>query len=81
MTIEGALQLDIGGTALRRARFTPIRPSDSLATIMKTQQSAKIRELEGALIAAGIIGLDAQARALGLSRSTMWTLLKSNRIE
>jgi predicted DNA-binding transcriptional regulator AlpA len=45
---------------------------------MKMRQSAKIRELGQALTAAGIVSLDAQAKVLGLSRSTTWTLLKGN---
>jgi hypothetical protein len=44
----------------------------------KTRQAAKIRELGDALIASGIVTLDAQAAALGLSRSTTWTILKGN---
>jgi hypothetical protein len=43
---------------------------------MKTRQSLKIREFEGALIRAGYTTLDQQAKALGLSRATTWTLLK-----
>jgi hypothetical protein len=45
---------------------------------MKARQAAKIREIGGALIAAGIGGLDEQAKALGLSRSTTWTILKGS---
>ena len=43
---------------------------------MKAQQSAKIRQLGEALVASGIVMLDDQANALGLSRSTTWTILK-----
>jgi len=43
---------------------------------MKVRQSSKIRELGDALITAGFITLDQQAKALGLSRSTTWTVLK-----
>lgn len=42
----------------------------------KDRQVAKIKELADALVAAGYVSLDAQARALGLSRSTTWTILK-----
>jgi predicted DNA-binding transcriptional regulator AlpA len=45
---------------------------------MKALQSAKIRELGYALAMAGILSLDKQAEALGLSRSTTWTILKGN---
>ena len=44
----------------------------------KARQSTKIKELGAALAAAGLVGLDEQARALGLSRSTAWTILKAN---
>jgi hypothetical protein len=42
---------------------------------LKLLQSAKLREIRAALEADGFIGLDAQATALGLSRSTAWTIL------
>src|SRR3982074_1888353 len=45
---------------------------------MKARQSCKIRELGDALITAGFLTLDEQARALGLSRSTAWAVLKAN---
>jgi hypothetical protein len=40
-------------------------------------QAAKIRELREALIHAGFVALDEQAIALGISRSTAWTILRS----
>jgi hypothetical protein len=40
-------------------------------------QSAKIGELRQALIYAGFVTLDEQAIALGVSRSTAWTILRS----
>lgn len=43
----------------------------------KERQSAKLKELSDALIAAGFLSLDEQATALGLSRSTTWTILKA----
>jgi hypothetical protein len=45
---------------------------------MKARQSAKLREFREALFAAGLRALDQQAGALGLSRSTTWTILKGN---
>ena len=45
---------------------------------LKARQSEKIRQLGDALIAAGFHGLDDQAKALGLSRSTTWTILKAS---
>jgi hypothetical protein len=44
--------------------------------IMKALQGAKIREIGEALIDSGFRALDAQANALGLQRSTTWTILK-----
>jgi hypothetical protein len=44
----------------------------------KLRQSAKLREITAALEADGFIGLDAQATALGLSRSTAWTILRGS---
>jgi len=43
---------------------------------MKSRQAAKIRELGQALIEAGFVTLDEQAKALGLARSTTWTILR-----
>ena len=44
---------------------------------VKARQSSKIRELGEALITAGFVSLDAQARVLGLPRSTAWTILSA----
>jgi hypothetical protein len=44
---------------------------------LKGRQSSKIKELSDALVAAGFCSLDGQADALGLSRSTTWTILKA----
>ena len=42
----------------------------------KARQCAKIWELRQALIEAGFLSLDQQADALGLARSTTWSVLK-----
>src|SRR5690349_22741267 len=44
---------------------------------VKDRQVLKIKELADALVAAGFESLDDQADALGLSRSTTWTILKA----
>jgi hypothetical protein len=49
-----------------------------LVAEIKARQSAKIREIAEVLVEAGLVGLDAQARALGVCRSTAWTILKSS---
>ena len=43
----------------------------------KQRQCSKIKELSDALVAAGFLSLDEQATALGLSRSTTWTILRA----
>jgi hypothetical protein len=54
------------------------QPRRSTVTELKERQSAKIRNLKVALVAAGICRLDGQALVLGLCRSTTWTILKGN---
>jgi predicted DNA-binding transcriptional regulator AlpA len=58
----------------------PTMPAVFKANIlaMKARQCAKIAELREALLDAGLMSLDQQAAALGLSRSTAWALLKSS---
>src|SRR5262249_16772416 len=45
---------------------------------LKASQAAKIKELGIALVAAGFGTIDEQAKVLGLSRSTAWTVFKAN---
>ena len=45
---------------------------------MKIRQSAKIKELAEAVHAAGFRTVNQQAKALGLSRSTVWTIRKAS---
>ena len=45
---------------------------------MRRRQTAKIEELRNMLAASGLGKLDAQAKALGLPRSTTWHLLRGN---
>jgi hypothetical protein len=49
-----------------------------LSARMKGRQSSKIRELAEAVKSAGFLTLDEQAKALGLSRSTAWTIRKAS---
>jgi hypothetical protein len=44
----------------------------------KARQAIRIKELGAALAADGLVTLGEQARALGLSRSTAWAVLKAN---
>jgi hypothetical protein len=52
--------------------------SASRGSTSKTRQTSRIRELASALAADGLVTLGEQARALGLSRSTAWAVLKAN---
>jgi hypothetical protein len=45
---------------------------------VKARQASKIREIGDALIALGYLALDEQAKALGLARSTVWTILRAD---
>ena len=51
---------------------------ENKATKTKARQGARIKEIGAALTASGLFTLDEQARALGLSRSTAWVVLKAN---
>ena len=54
-----------------------MRPNElHRATIRQNElQTAKIRQIAEALLAAGYLNLDEQAGVLGLSRSTTWTII------
>jgi len=45
---------------------------------MKARQRAMIRELGHVLVDAGFLTLDEQSKALGLARSTTWTILRAS---
>jgi hypothetical protein len=47
----------------------PLTPTE-----MRARQSAKLREIGNALITAGFTTVEQQAKVLGLSRSTTWTI-------
>src|SRR5512132_1379917 len=49
-----------------------------LTARMKARQLSKIRELAEAVKSAGFLTLDEQAKALGLSRSTAWTIRRAS---
>ena len=44
---------------------------------LKARQSSKIREIGEALITAGFVSLNAQAKVFALPRSTAWTILSA----
>ena len=44
----------------------------------KARQTIRIKELGASLTASGLVTVGEQARALGLSRSSAWALLKAN---
>ena len=61
---------------LRTTALTPRQAIAAAVSEAKARQLSKIRELRLALRRAGLIGLDEQAQALGLPRSTTWKILK-----
>ena len=61
----------------RRRASSHQAPKPQSVGKMKARQSAKIREIADALISAGFPTIDAQAKILGVCRSTAWTILKS----
>ena len=52
--------------------------SSPIVAEKKARQASKIQELGEALVASGLCSLDEQAKALGLCRSTTWTILRAN---
>src|SRR5689334_18705976 len=50
----------------------------AMASERKSRQARKISEIAEALTSAGYRTLDEQSKALGLCRSTTWTLVKSS---
>jgi hypothetical protein len=54
------------------------KSSTPVVAEMKARQVAKITELGRALIDAGFLTLDEQSKALGLARSTTWTILRAS---
>jgi hypothetical protein len=75
----------LGGGSQGCGGLVPLAPHLLVSTVrnifvlsLKLLQSAKLREITAALEADGFIGLDAQATALGLSRSTAWTILRGS---
>jgi hypothetical protein len=65
-------------SAAERWRAGPYYRRRQTLSAMKARQSAKIHEIADALVSAGFVALDEQAKALGLGRSTTWTVLKSS---
>src|SRR6266498_2925536 len=73
----GFRPLPPGRVQERNQRPLPLRMLP-LGARMKGRQSSKIRELAEAVKSAGFLTLDEQAKALGLSRSTAWTIRKAS---
>jgi predicted DNA-binding transcriptional regulator AlpA len=75
VTLDSSANVEMASVLGPRSRLFHAGPRLSV-TEMKSQQRSKIRALGDALATAGIFNLDQQANALGLSRSTTWTILK-----
>ena len=68
---------EANGIVAPRKSHASSKTNPGVLSEMKARQSAKIRELGQDLIDAGLRTLDAQADALGLPRSTAWTIVKT----
>jgi hypothetical protein len=73
------MTMDVRSSPAQPARklslhLSPVRDLSS----MKARQRCKIQEIRTALLHAGTSTLDKQAAALGLSRSTAWSILRAN---
>ena len=76
MRITGRVSSDCDLMSKIRTSGHQSRQPQSLAA-KKVRQSTSIREIANALRASGFYTLDEQAQALGITRSTAWTILKS----
>ena len=76
MSVDGPA-IPVSEAMPRRRVSSHQAPNPQSVGKMKARQSAKIREIADALICAGFPTIDAQAKILGVGRSTAWTLLKS----
>jgi hypothetical protein len=56
----------------------PLFASGKARAQEKARQSSKIKEVGDCLLATGFLTLEQQADALGLARSTTWTILRAN---
>jgi hypothetical protein len=69
-------KLRIQASRLNAAETNDAEKSGLSAAEKKSRQALKIRELGVALISEGFVTLNQQATALGLSRSTTWTIIR-----
>ena len=67
-------------TAARQSRASRLpqpRRQQTMAE-MKARQLTRIRKLKQVLVDAGVVAVEEQGEALGLKRSTTWTVLRAN---
>ena len=73
---EDGISVGVRGLPAPQTR-EPVGSAFTLAEL-KARQRDKIEEIRSALVVAGARTLDQQAKLLGLSRSTTWSILKAN---
>src|SRR5215472_9853135 len=78
VTAQTSLSVTASVSMRRQAQRSSQRNGKPVVTEMKSRQAAKIRELGQSLIDAGFVTLDQQSEALGLARSTTWTILRAS---
>src|SRR6266571_4646465 len=76
-TLESHSSDEFGPSSAARVQARTQRPLPLTARI-KALQSSKIREVAEAVKSAGFLTLDEQAKAMGLYRSTAWTIRKAS---
>lgn len=69
----------VGKSSNDDGRFVPIRDLNAVRSGPRPYRkyATKIQHIADALIAEGCLTLDAQAKALGVRRSTAWTIMKT----
>jgi hypothetical protein len=66
-----------GRSASLSARLKAVRCLNEVKSSSGVRRATPIQHIADALIAAGYISLDKQAKALGIHRSTAWTIVKT----
>jgi hypothetical protein len=65
------------GRSSLSTRPETVRYINEIKSSRSQHRTIPIQEIADALVAAGYISLDKQAKALGLNRSTAWTIVKN----
>jgi hypothetical protein len=75
--LEAIASLPRGRRASLSVRLETVRYLNEISPSSGLRRTTPIQQVADALVAAGYTSLDAQAKALGLNRSTAWTIIKT----